>query len=85
MEALVSGALVMTDPMLIMPKGLRDGESVVVYHSLDELESKVEYYLQRPEERVRIARKGYQVAMTTHRSWHVTERIVQRTLGVSFG
>jgi hypothetical protein len=75
MEALASGALVMTDPMLAMPAGLKDGESVVVYTSLEDLVAKVRYYLEAVEERQRIALEGLKVSMT-HRSWNMMESIV---------
>ena len=76
MEALASGAMVMTDPMLTLPKGLQAGKSIVVYHSLEELVSKAKYYLDAKAERQRIALEGYKVAMSLHRSWHMIERIV---------
>lgn len=38
-EAIVGGALVMTDPMLAMPDGLVHQESIVVYNSLENLRS----------------------------------------------
>ena len=76
MEALVSGALVMTDPMLLLPDGLRDGESLVVYRSLQDPSEKIEYYLKSESERLKIAQNGFNVAMGQYRSWHMMERIV---------
>ena len=76
MEALVSGAMVVMDPMVTMPDGLEDGVSVVVYRSLTDLVSKVLHYLDSPKERHAIALKGYEVAMQRHRSWHMMERII---------
>ena len=66
----------MTDPMLILPRGLVEGKSIVVYHSLDDLVSKVSYYLDAEQERFSIALEGYRVAMENHRSWHLMETIV---------
>ena len=80
MEALASGAMVMTDPMWSWPVGLEDGVSLVVYRSLSELVSKAKYYLENEQERQRIALQGYKVAMTRHRSWHMVERIVFDTV-----
>jgi len=76
MEALATGALVMTDPMSSLPRYLEDGESLVVYHSLSELKEKLLHYLDHDDERLAIARKGHWIAMNHHRSWHGLERII---------
>lgn len=79
MEALVSGAMVMSDPMLNLPSGLRDQESIVVYQSLDDLVTQVTYYLNNTEARQAIALAGYRAAMRQHRSWHMMQRILVNT------
>lgn len=76
MEALASGAMVMTDPMITLPLGLQDGESIVVYRSLQDLVTKATYYLKYSEERLMIAMKGYRIAMRQHRSWHMMQTIL---------
>jgi hypothetical protein len=76
MEAIVSGAMVMTDPMHPLPMGYEHGKNVVVYTSLQELRDLIMYYIQNPSERLRIARAGYDLAMDHHRSWHVVERVL---------
>ena len=76
MEAMVSGALVMTDPMLTLPAGLEDGNSIVVYTSLDDLTAKVKHFLENEDERFDIARKGYDIVMSKHRSWHMVEALI---------
>ena len=75
-EALSSGSLVMTDPMLSLPMGLEDGQSIIVYKDLADLLSQIEYFLQNENERQQIASEGFRVAMTRHRSWHMMEKIV---------
>ena len=45
MEGLMSGALVMSDPITHLPAGLKENESIVIYNSLEELEQKILYYL----------------------------------------
>jgi Glycosyl transferases group 1 len=75
-EAIVSGALVMTDRMLSLPRGLKDGESVVEYTSIDDLQSKLNYYLTHRDERLAIAKRGRFVAMSNHRSWLHMEEII---------
>lgn len=75
-EAIVSGAMVMTDKMLSLPRGLKDGESVVEYTGNDDLRNKLNYYLTHRDERVAIAKRGRYVAMSNHRSWLHMEEIV---------
>ena len=75
-EALVSGAMVMTDRMLSLPAGLQNGTSLVEFESSEELTSMIKYYLTHPEERRKMARKGRRVAMARHRSWHRLEEII---------
>lgn len=76
MEALTSGALVLSDPMLIPPKYMVDGQHYVVYSSMEDLKEKIKYYLDCPGERLRIAYKGWHLAMTRYRSWHMMERLM---------
>ena len=75
-EALVCGAMVLMDEMLSLPHSLKDGESVVFFRSLEDLRVKATYYLAHPEERLRIARKGWEISMTEHRSWHRMEELL---------
>jgi len=75
-EALVSGAMVMTDKMLALPQGLENGMSVVEYQSAHDLCYQLLYYMQHSEERLEIARRGREVAMRQHRAWHRMEEIV---------
>lgn len=75
MEALAAGAMVMTDSMHL-PLHLKDGESVIVYCSLTDLWEKIVHYLNHPEERLAIARRGHWIAMEHHRSWVWMERMI---------
>mmetsp|Transcript_55108 Transcript_55108/g.165060 ORF Transcript_55108/g.165060 Transcript_55108/m.165060 type:complete len:892 (-) Transcript_55108:44-2719(-) len=68
MEALISGALVFTDPVHYLPDGFEDSKNIVVYNSLDDLEHKTLYYLQNDKERETIARNGLNLAITQHRA-----------------
>ena len=74
-EMLLSGALVMSDPQTYWPHGTIDGENIVVYNSLVDLELKILYYLKNEKERIRIGRQGRELALTNHRSWQQAERI----------
>jgi hypothetical protein len=75
-EALASGAMVLMDEMLSLPHSLQDGESVVFFRSLDELQELAMYYLQNTEERLEIARNGWEICMRKHRSWHRLEEML---------
>jgi hypothetical protein len=76
MEAIASGAMVLSDVMLSIPKDFVDGESIVFYKNMDDLKSKIMYYLKHEEERLAIARRGWTLAMHRHRSWHRMEELV---------
>mmetsp|Transcript_21738 Transcript_21738/g.64007 ORF Transcript_21738/g.64007 Transcript_21738/m.64007 type:complete len:512 (-) Transcript_21738:69-1604(-) len=76
MDALLSGNLVMTDPMHPLPLGLRDGESIVVYHSMSDLKQKIIQYLSHDEERQHIGRRGREVALKYHNPKSWVERII---------
>jgi hypothetical protein len=76
-DALTGGALVTMDNMLALPAGLVDGKNVIVYHSREDLEDMLLYYLspEQEEARLEIASNGYKVAMELHRSFHQMEEI----------
>lgn len=75
-EATASGAMVLMDVMLSLPHSLQDGASVVFFHSLEDLQEKAMYYLAHEEERIEIARKGWEISMREHRSWHRMEEML---------
>jgi hypothetical protein len=75
-EALSSGAMVLADETLVLPRGFRDGESLVIFTSFEDLREKLLYFLQHDEERLRIAKKGWEVVMGYHRSWHGIEAVI---------
>jgi len=78
LEALASGAMVIADKALAMPAGLVDRESIVIYDSEQSLKNAIFYYLnpRNDKERLSIARKGWEIALGRHRSWHRVEEIV---------
>mmetsp|Transcript_15678 Transcript_15678/g.22731 ORF Transcript_15678/g.22731 Transcript_15678/m.22731 type:complete len:460 (-) Transcript_15678:158-1537(-) len=75
-EALVSGALVLTDPMYDFPAGLEDKKTLVIFQSFDDLVEKVIYYLDHPEERIAIARAGREVSLKYHLPHHRWEDLL---------
>jgi hypothetical protein len=76
MEALSSGALVMTDQWVQLPLGLKDGTSIIEFTSAQDLEYLIMYYLRRKKKRLKIAAEGRRVAMAYHRTWHRMEQII---------
>lgn len=76
MEALASGALVLTDPMNPLPSWYQDGVNIVVYRNLWQLKNYIRYYLNHDSERLKIAKAGFELAMSKHRSSHNMERLV---------
>jgi hypothetical protein len=77
-EALASGAMVFADKALALPDGLEDKENIILYDSAKSLEDSLLYYLSPKlnKERLSIARKGWEVAMGRHRSWHRVEEVL---------
>jgi hypothetical protein len=75
-EALLSGAMVMTDSMLTLPEGLQSNVSIVEFDSAVDLHNKARYYLEHREERIAIAKRGRAVVLSRHRSWHRMEEII---------
>ncbi|KAL3920111.1 MAG: hypothetical protein SGILL_003425 [Bacillariaceae sp.] len=78
MEAMVSGAMIMTDKMLSLPEGYEPGVSIVEFSSPEDLKEKLAYFADRKNshERQKIAAAGRRVALEQHRSWHVMEKII---------
>uniref|UniRef100_A0A7R9ZJU9 Spore protein YkvP/CgeB glycosyl transferase-like domain-containing protein n=1 Tax=Craspedostauros australis TaxID=1486917 RepID=A0A7R9ZJU9_9STRA len=76
MEGLAAGAMVLSDVMLSLPKGLENGTSVVFFEDVQDLHQKIEYYLEHDEERQAIAKRGWEVSMGYHRSYHRMEELV---------
>ena len=66
----------MTDTMLSIPSDYKDGENIVFYDSAESLQAKILYYLEHESERLQIAKRGLEVSLNRHRSWHHMEEIV---------
>jgi Glycosyl transferases group 1 len=76
MEALASGAMVMTDSMVVPPLGLKHKTNIVFFDSPDALRSLIRYYLKETEKRQTIARHGRQYALGRHRPWQTMESLL---------
>jgi hypothetical protein len=75
-ESMSCGALVFHDVMVAPPKGLTSGENIVFFNGLEELERQVIYYSKNAKERKMIARRGWELAVGRHRSWHRMEELI---------
>jgi hypothetical protein len=75
-EALVSGAMVISDHMYDFPAGIEDNNGIVVFQGLGDLREKILYYLEHKEERLTIAKVGRITALRRHREWHRWEDIL---------
>ena len=78
MEALSSGALVFSDAMLAPPVGLENATNCIIYDSEESLRGLLLYYLsdEREDERYRISKRGWELAVGHHRSWHQIESVL---------
>mmetsp|Transcript_37641 Transcript_37641/g.76603 ORF Transcript_37641/g.76603 Transcript_37641/m.76603 type:complete len:484 (-) Transcript_37641:1655-3106(-) len=76
MEAMIHGCMVLTDRMLSLPPGLQNGTHLIEFTSESDLRHLISYYLNHPAERLAIAGRGREVAMSQHRSWHRLEEII---------
>ena len=82
MEAMISGALVISDEMLSLPPYLKDGGSIVTFTTLDELRETILYFLKNEAKRLEIAQRGFDLVLRRHRSWHgIEEMVFGRPLG----
>lgn len=75
-ESLASGALVLMDPMLAPPEGLRNKTNVLVYDSLESLDILLRYHLENASRRKSVARRGMELALGRYRSWHRVEQLL---------
>ena len=78
MESLACGAMVMTDVMLGLPDGFQDKQNIVGYSRAETLKEQLYFYLNTKNEMKRrnIAKKGWEMEMTKHRSWHRVEELL---------
>jgi spore maturation protein CgeB len=74
-EAIAGGALMMMDPMLTLPNGYVNGSNIVIYHSLDRWHKFILYYLEHPQEQLKMACKGWVLAMKSHWTYHWMEEL----------
>lgn len=78
-ETIGSGAFLLTDRVPGMEEcGFIDGETCALWSTLDEAAAKARYYLAHDEERERIARAGFELAMKRHTIDHRVDRMLEK-------
>ncbi len=65
-ELAACGAFQLVDERSLMPECFEDGKEIVTFKNPQDLKDKIRYYLERPEERARIAAAGRERALKQH-------------------
>ncbi len=65
-ELAACGAFQLVDERALLSESFTIGEEMITFASLNDLKEKIEYYLQRPEERARIAEKARARVLREH-------------------
>ena len=76
-EALACGAFLMVDAQRDVMTLFKDREDLVIFRDEGELKELSAYYLERPEERARIAEQGRRTALEKHTYKHRIEEILE--------
>jgi len=75
-EAMACGAFVLSDNQRDVLNLFQTGVHLEVFYDLDELKKKIQYYLNHPEERLKIARQGRQEVVDHHTYIKRIERLL---------
>ena len=65
-EALACKSFLLVDNQRDVSSLFKDGEHLVIFKDLTDLREKIEYYLEHPQERERIAQAGYREVVNKH-------------------
>ncbi len=76
-EALACGAFLMVDAQKDVMSLFSDREELVIFRSIDELRELASYYLERPDERLKIAQAGRKSVLDKHTYNHRIEEILR--------
>jgi len=80
-----AGAFQLVDIRRQLPRYFVPGEEVAVFRSLAELRELIRYYLDRPEERARMAARARQRLLTEHTYEHRMTRVLAQVFGEGAG
>jgi spore maturation protein CgeB len=80
-EIPMSGGLYLTEDHPELPYAFRPGEEILTYSGIDDLISKIRYYLQHPDEAESIRKRGYERSLREH-SWEMRFAKIFRLIGI---
>ena len=66
----------LVDARSLMPELLEPGKDIITFSSLQDLKSKIKYYLENPQEREKIVENGYRKLMESHLYKHRIEKMI---------
>ena len=76
-EGMLSGSLLLTDYCEDLIKlGYEDGKHLVFYNNMEDMVSKAKYYIEKEEEREKIALAGYEYTLNHHTYFHRAKQIM---------
>ena len=76
-DVLACGGFLITNYQSEIPMYFEDGVDLVTYDSLSDLENKVNYYLNHEEERLQIAKNGYEKIKNQYTYIHCLTKIIR--------
>lgn len=75
-KTMAAGGFLLTNDWTNREKYLTNGKDCVIFDSMEDLNKKIEYYLENPEERMKISKEGYKTIQQFNRlNW--AKRIVE--------
>lgn len=80
-EALACGSFVLTDRQADVFRSFQEGVHLAVYNDAVDLAEKVAHYLERPEERNKMAQAGRELVLNNHTYRHRIETIITTVFG----
>ena len=75
-DVMAAGGFMLSNYQQELEELFVDGEDIVLYHNMQELQEKVEYYLTHDEERERIAKNGQQKVLRQHNYHEKMQQII---------
>lgn len=81
-EALAAGCFLLTDYCEELAELFVIGEEIEVFRSASELAEKVDYYLNNPEKRMAIAKRGHEKFLSSHVWYHRVNFLINKLNGI---
>jgi spore maturation protein CgeB len=77
----MSGGLYLTEAHPELDNVFLQGEEILTYSGIDDLASKIKYYLAHPDQAEAIREKGYQRSLREH-TWEMRFEKIFRLIGI---